>query len=98
VALALWALGFVPLFIWDGRRSWRYWVATRKSLDKDTVTSPIELLTTLPEENVEAYLKRQADPAMESLRRKVWLALALWCLYGVLGHGFWAIVVDWLKL
>ena len=98
MALVLWALGFVPLFIWGGRCSWQYWVATRKSLGKDTVASPLEMLTTLPEENAAAYLHRQADPAMESLRRRVWLALALWCLYGVFGHAFWAIVVDWLKL
>jgi hypothetical protein len=98
VDLVLWALGFVPFFIWGGSWSWRYWAATRKSLGRDVVASPLEFWTTLPDENAAAYLHRQANPAMESLRRKVWLALALGCLYGVFGLAFWSMVVDWLKL
>jgi hypothetical protein len=58
----------------------------------------LEFWTTLPYENAAAYLHRQANPAMEALRRRVWLAFALFGLYGVFGLAFWSMVLDLLKL
>ncbi len=90
----LWALGAVALLIWFLWNAHLYSVAVKGVERKDSMASPPEVLSPPPERNVWAILRRQRDPAMESLRRRVWLAFAVWLLYALLGDAFWRVLVG----
>jgi hypothetical protein len=94
VVMVLWALGAVALlicFLWNAHL---YWAATIGVEPKDSVASPPEVSNLPPEGNTWAILRRQGDPVIESLRRRVWLAFAAWLLYALLGDAFWRVLVG----
>ena len=86
---ALWTLGSLALFVWYGWCSLRYWVACRKSLDRDLVPGVSELLDSYFVEGLQRQFGRQADPILESLRRRMWLSIALLVGYVILSRAVW---------
>jgi hypothetical protein len=96
--MALWAAGSTAFFIWYARCSLRYFIAFRKSLGRDPEPSLAEVFDTYFAELWPAQFKRQADPEMESMRRRMWLAFALWIGHVILSYRVWAAVAGWMSL
>lgn len=97
MAMALWALGAVAPLIWFLWNSQRYRVARKGAEGKSYRVSPPEVIGLPSRRNDWAILGRQPDPVMESLRRRVWLAFAVWLLYALFGDAFWRVLVGWLS-
>ena len=91
---ALSVIGSMAFFAWYLWCSLRYYVALRRSLGRDFNPSLSELLDSYFVEGWHAQFSRQADPLLESMRRRVWLAMALCIGYVLLSHAFWGIVLG----
>jgi hypothetical protein len=93
----LWGLGAVALLIWFLWNSQRYWTAKTRAEQVSSVASGSELPSEPGEKAAWWMVRRQVDPALESMRRRVWLAFAVWVLYALLGDAFWRALVHWLS-
>jgi hypothetical protein len=91
VDIALWTVTGLLLFVVFGRDSWRYWAATRKAQGKPFAASLMEVFTGKTGDHM---LEQQADPAMESMRRRIWLEFGCWGIYVFFGAAFRRVVVG----
>lgn len=92
MVMGLWALGAGALLVWFLWNSQRLWTARRRIPEGSAASQSARL-----DESVWSMVRRDADPVMESLRRRVWLSFAAWVLYALLGDLFWRAVVSWLN-
>jgi hypothetical protein len=88
--MALWTLGAVPFLVWFLWCTVRY----RSARGRPMVVSPSEMFGDDLAEEMSANLRRQHEPRLESLRRRVWVALGLWFAYIVFGASFWSALVG----
>jgi hypothetical protein len=87
----LWALTGGLLFLFFLRDAWRYWAISRKAQGKSFSAD----LTELWNGGATDYmLEHQTDPAMESMRRRIWLEWGCWGIYVFFGFAFWRVVVG----
>ena len=84
MAFALYVAGSMLAFALCCWRLWLYSWAIKKSMGR----------LPLGPESLPFYMRRQAEPHMESLRRWVWAAFGFWVVYAVFGLNFWAAVVG----
>jgi hypothetical protein len=91
IAIALWMLTCLSLFVVYGRDSWRYRAATRRAQGKPFVASLTEVFTG---KTGDYMFEHQSDPAMESMRRRIWLEFGCCAAYAFLGFAFWRAVVG----
>ena len=96
MALIFWAAGWVALLGWCGRCFFGYFFAVRKALGRDPFPSLTEMFDTYFAELWPAFYKHQTDPAMEGMRRRMWIAFALWIGNGILGLRVWAAILGWI--
>ncbi|HEX7543212.1 MAG TPA: hypothetical protein VF361_00225 [Candidatus Limnocylindrales bacterium] len=89
--IALWTVTALLLFVVFVRDSWRYWAATRKARGKPFVASLTEVFTGKTGDHM---FEHQTDPAMESMRRRIWLEWGCCAAYAFLGFAFWRAVVG----
>lgn len=90
MAIALWTLGAVPFLIWFGWCTIRY----RSARGRPMVVSPMEMFGDDLAEKMSATFRRQTEPRLESLRRRVWVAFGLCFAYMVFGASFWSALVG----
>jgi hypothetical protein len=95
--MLLTGLGGILLLGWCIASSNRYFAATRKAEGLDPAPSLNEIFSGLADEHLSALTRHQAEPKVETLRRRAWLAVAVWVGYMVLGYRVWAAIAGWLS-